>query len=93
MAYLGQLRRTATEIVHGWACDYCGVNAESYGERNPPKEWRTSEKYTVNISPLYYVSSSLYCSKRCCAKYKGLPWPPPEEEKPHRSLDKGLGIG
>ena len=76
MAFLGQLRIAADKKVYGWACDYCGINAESYGDGQPPDEWYTSSKYTIRISPLTYTCSSLYCSKRCHAKYNDLPWPP-----------------
>ena len=77
MAYTGELRQEVAGAIHGYACDYCGLKAEST-KREPPQEWLGGDGSLVRFSSAFtgFRYSDLFCSKRCHAKWNELPWPP-----------------
>jgi hypothetical protein len=81
MAYTGELRQESAGAIHGWACDYCGLKAET-SKRESPQEWYDGSGRSLQYGGSFgrYPSSSLYCTERCHAKWNKKPWPPEKEE-------------
>lgn len=79
MAYTGVLRRETAGEIHGWACDYCGLKAETL-KRQPPEEWRDTRGTNFRIATLTYTTSATLCTKRCVALWANEPWPPVKDE-------------
>jgi hypothetical protein len=81
VAYTGVLRRETAGEIHGYACDYCGLKAETT-KCEPPQEWLNGNGNLVRFSGGYrsHRFSDLFCTKRCHAKWNKLPWPPVKDE-------------
>jgi len=80
VAYTGELWREAAGAIHGWACDYCGLKAETT-KREFPREWRNCRGRVGMFSSMTYVNERIFCTERCCALWNKKPWPPESEKE------------
>lgn len=79
MAYTGVLRQESAGKIHGWACEYCGLKAET-ARRSAPEAWLNSGGRGIRLSSMTYIASAIFCTERCHAKWNKKPWPPVKDE-------------